>query len=374
MAQRICSYPVIQIGFLFLLFACTTTKESVQQYFPPSHQAFTYTGRFHKADSSHMLMGWSGSTIEFQYIGTYIDIHLENAIRGKHQEGNFYNIYINDSLTETIQIFDSLTVYRIGKELNSAQRQIKITKRTEAEVGVDAFRGISLVEGAKLLSIEPRDKRQFEFIGNSITCGYGIAEAMKCNFRPSTEDFTQTYAMATAKAFNASTIAIAYSGKGIFQNYDKTHTETLPAIYDRTYPQDPALLWEDSGWTPELVVLCIGTNDFAHEIPEKMVFTNAYSAFLQKIRKKYPQAYIILLNSPMLVNEPGQEKRNTELAYLKTIIETNLPDEKLYMVSLSQQGPLGFGCDFHPNISQHRLNANELIKAIEQITTWKSYE
>ncbi len=59
-----------------------------------------------------------------------------------------------------------------------------------------------------------------EFIGNSITCGYGIEAGSKfMHFSDSNENHYYTYAGIAAHRLNAESMAVARSGIGTYRNY-----------------------------------------------------------------------------------------------------------------------------------------------------------
>lgn len=57
---------------------------------------------------------------------------------------------------------------------------------------------------------------KIEFIGDSITCGYGVdAKDQNESFKTDTEDFSKTYAYKTAEALDADYSVVSYSGYGV---------------------------------------------------------------------------------------------------------------------------------------------------------------
>ena len=61
---------------------------------------------------------------------------------------------------------------------------------------------------------------KIEFIGDSITAGYGVDDEVKEHgFSTATEDVTKTYAYKTAAALQADYSIVAYSGHGIISGY-----------------------------------------------------------------------------------------------------------------------------------------------------------
>jgi hypothetical protein len=109
----------------------------------------------------------------------------------------------------------------------------------------------NLIEKVKVLDIKltpsKRPARRIEFIGNSITCGYGVlSDSSNCHFSPQTEDAGMSYAAILSRRLHADYHLVAYSGKGMVRNYgDKNKTSVNPmlSLYDRTCWYDSTLKW-----------------------------------------------------------------------------------------------------------------------------------
>ena len=88
--------------------------------------------------------------------------------------------------------------------------------------------------------VTPGKEREFkiEFVGDSITCGYGVDDPVKeHHFKTSTEDATKTYAFKTAQALNADWSFVSVSGWGIISGYTgdakKNANSVIPRVYDK---------------------------------------------------------------------------------------------------------------------------------------------
>lgn len=79
------------------------------------------------------------------------------------------------------------------------------------------------------------------FIGNSITCGYGVeSENPKDPFTYDTENHFYTYAARTARALKAQHLVVARSGIGIYRNYAGPRSgskDCMPAMYEQVLLQ-----------------------------------------------------------------------------------------------------------------------------------------
>src|SRR5262249_8663603 len=129
-------------------------------------------------------------------------------------------------------------------------------------------------------------------------CGMGT-----CSFSLATEDHYQSYGAITARNLDADLISVSWSGIGIYHNCcDPSKTGgTMPDTYDYALPppESPPTNWDFSKWQPELVLINLGTNDYTGGDPGQP-FTDAYVTFVKRVRKNYPNAYIMLLIGTML--------------------------------------------------------------------------
>lgn len=322
---------------------------------------FQYTGRFLRQDTSSMRFAWSGSRIDFRFTGPSVNVLLtpspgaESALEDIAVD--YYHLILDgEEFTKRLTKDTPINF----TDLQDSTHSLTIFKRTEALVAEGIFEGVILAPGQKLLPPLPRPTRKIEFIGNSITCGYGNEGSSKeCSFSPDTENAWMTYSHLTALNLGAQYVSVCYSGKGIYQNYDKTKNQLMPELW-RKYSPIIEEEWH-FGWTPDIVAINLGTNDFAHEIPPKTEFVVAYQHLIQDIMKQYPKAKVVCLTGSMM------RGRNLEIlkSYLAEVVSA-FPEEKMYRFDLSPQGDLGMGCDWHPNIAQHTKNAQELSEFLSK--------
>src|SRR5258708_25221227 len=158
-----------------------------------------------------------------------------------------------------------------------------ITKRTESDLGVAEFLGL-VPKGGVLLASPPPFVRRIEYIGDSITCGYGdLGSSALCHFTPDTEDETSAYGALAAAQLNAQHTAIAYSGIGMYRNGGGDTANTIPTRYQRTLPDDPPSAWAFNTPPPHVVVINLATHDFRTGGP-RPPFSQACLAFLSPLR------------------------------------------------------------------------------------------
>ncbi len=339
-----------------------------QQFISPDNPAFTYSGRFDYANPGQVRYDWPGTSIFFQFTGRQLEFLINGGKR------NYFNVFIDGQLHEILHAPND-TAYVIkgikGRDWHTCQLQ----KRTEGEMGTSLFKGIRIASEGKVKEVSEYPTRKIEFIGNSITCGYGTEGASRDeDFLPQTENVNKSYAFITARAFNAECYVTAHSGLGVVRNYgdkDKISTRlaTLPQRYHQTLDMDSLLCWDFFTWQPNAVVINLGTNDYSTGIePDSTVFIQTYMAFIRQIRKYYGEVPIFCICGPMQ-GEPA-------LSNIKKVVEASrlsYKDKNLYFIGIPD-GLLNkgndLGSDWHPSYRGQKKMAAHIVPTIASVLQW----
>jgi lysophospholipase L1-like esterase len=356
--------------------------------------AIRITGRADLAIPTQPLLEWAGSSIEFSFEGT----SAKAILNGKP---NYLNVFIdNDTVPASVidleNSFD--TLYTLAENLTPGVHTIKIYKRTEAQVGSLTFKGLQILGAPGLKPLPARPERRIEFIGNSITCGYGNLDTRKENgFANNTEDHYFTYGAMLARHFNAESHAICFSGRGVYRNNNNGTNGILPQLFQRQLPYYNTE-WDFANWTPQVVSVNLGTNDFYKGIPDSVGFVTAVVDFVKDIKSEYPSAKVLILDGPMLsdyfppvlpadvdqfpVDASGYasayytqtgatftyKSQTVCQRFLDAALDVLVADlvEGVQRHSLPSQTPtLGYGADWHPNVARNYAMAAELVSVIE---------
>jgi len=332
-----------------------------------------YAPRVDRSDPEAPVFSYPGISIAATFTGNLIYIKIGNISYGKDAEGkdmvNYYSIFL-DGKESVVKVENGNHTIKIGENLGEGQHHIKLFKRTEALCGKGIFKGFLLQKGKALVQTKKGLSRKIEFVGNSITCGYGNeGKNQYCHFIPEEENNYLAYGAITARNLNAVYSCVAFSGKGLIQNYDKTTTNTMPILYKRIQPFDTSSY--RFTWNPDIVVINLGTNDFAHGNPDSTDFVSAYIDFIHFIKKKNPQAAIFCLLGPMLNdNYPaGNSAKTVCKKYILSAVQA-FKSEAVYFYEMTEAGNLGYGCDWHPSLAQHQKNAEELTAFIREKMDW----
>jgi lysophospholipase L1-like esterase len=311
------------------------------------HAAYTYS--------------WPGVYFEARFIGSEVDVKVDDA------ENNLY-LYVDGLHKLTLTRPGRTTVSLKG--LDGSVHVVRLEKASETQFSTGAFEGFYVGAGETALP-PPRYDRRIEFIGDSYTVGYGnTARGQTCTVDDvrDTTDTSQSFAPLTAKHFNAAYRILASSGRGVVRNYGGMAADTMPVLYqyalfDHSVPAD------DRDWTPDVVVIALGTNDFSTSLGDSEAWhsraelhddvVRTYVAFVGRLRAKWPSARFILMAST------GYDRKiidavNAVADTLKGGGMTNL--DVLAFEGLDYQA-----CDGHPSLKDEALLSRLLSERIARL-------
>ncbi len=325
-----------------------------------------YVGRFDFADPKDVVYDWAGVYICAKFTGTTCSVRLKDS-------SDEYAVTIDDHAPR-LMIPDRSGITMVANGLSdTVSHTIMIQKRTEALVGKGTFMGFVLDKGARLLPPDPRPRRRIEFIGNSITCGYGVlGDSAGCRFTPQTEDAGMSYAGMVARDLRADYHLVSYSGKGVVRNYgdrNKTSPDPMPSLYDRTCYFDSTLKWNFESWVPQAVVINLGTNDFStHPYPDSSVFENAYAKLIDRVRALYPDVAIFCVIGPMV--EQPCEGYIRDVVQRKQKLEGRYRDVFFIDVPRDIMNDNDWGCEMHPNLYGSMKMAGIIVPEMRLRMNW----
>lgn len=242
--------------------ADTEATDKLTSYEATSDNVKLIGRTYRKGDTT--ILGYSASGIEFKCTGTKAVFNVNGSV-GEARIGVFVNGklvkqgYIKNKKTNAVEV-----------ELPEGESTVKLIKLSEAAqsvIAIDSFE----VDGKP----QPTEaaKHSIEFIGDSITCGYGVDDPLGKSFSIYNENAAKTYAYKAAQNFGADYSFVSVSGAGVISGYSgngKINDALLvPNFYDKfcfTWSwfdgeQTANYDWDFSQYQPELIVVNLGTND-----------------------------------------------------------------------------------------------------------------
>lgn len=264
------------------------------------------------------------------------------------------------------------SVVTVAAALPKGEHQVKLMYVIEGLFRTPEFRGFVLDKGCSLVKSPDLPERKIEFIGNSITCGYGVESIeMTDPFEDETENHWLTYANIVSDSLKAQHTSISRSGIGVYRNYNGPKTgdaDNMPWQYEYTLFDQHDEKWDFAKYQPQLVCINLGTNDLSTRNYDIQLYEKNYRMFLKTVRSKYPHAKIVMLTGPML-GEKESSKQRTVLD--RICADANKTDKNIYRFDFSfQKGDLGYGASWHPSMLQHRKMAAELLPFLRKLMNW----
>lgn len=315
------------------------------------HPNIQYMGRIDFTNPKKPRLYAPGTTIKTKFKGTFCEIILnDQVLYGSYH--NYLQIIVDGSQSTRIQTTAKNNTITIVSGLSDGEHTLQITKDTEAGIGYIEFIGFRCNE---LLAPDPLPEKRIEFIGNSITCGYGNDDSQKaCS---SGEWYDQhnaylAYGPEVARRLNAQWMLTSVSGIGLIHSCCDI-TYEMPDVYHSVNLTVSGADWDFTRYPANIVTICLGQND---GIQDSTTFCTAYVNFIGTVRSKYPEANIVCLTSPMA----DKSLYNSQVNYLTGVVNhlNNAGDSHVWKLFLSHN--LTSGCDYHPNAAEHQQVANEL--------------
>lgn len=248
----------------------------------------------------------------------------------------------------------------------AGKHTVWIYKATEAHTGPII---IQSVNARKVKALERPEAPLIEFIGNSITCGAAAdASEVPCGTGVYHDQHNayMAYGPRVARALGVNYIMSSVSGIGIYRNWND-EGPGMPQVYEKTdFRISSQQTWNFSTYTPQIVSVALGTNDFSNGDGRNLrkpfdsaAFVNQYIHFVQLVKTKYPAAQIALLSSAMLHDQKRALLQNC-LTAVKGKVDALNPNGKRVALYFFQ--PMNAkGCTGHPSVEDHEVLAKELI-------------
>lgn len=322
---------------------------------------------------------FSGAGAEFIYTGKKLDITIVGD--GASTAGNAENyarvaIYVDGERVIDDMLDEKEKTYTAFESDSEKSVNVQIIKLSECAMSTIGIKPIKLGEGEKIEPAKAKDLK-IEFIGDSITCGYGVDDPDKeHHFKTSTEDVTKAYAYKTAQALDADYSMVSISGYGIISGYTdsgKKPEQTIPQYYDKlgfSYNkfadslEVAGLEWNFDNYKPDIVVINLGTNDMSYAKNEltQAEFEEGYIEFLKQVRSHNPDSYIFCTYGVM---------GNTLIRNIKNVCdkyseETGDNKVTFFTLSMQDENKNGIVADWHPSEATHEICAQRAVKTIKE--------
>ena len=361
-----------KFSFFILLFTfslvCSSQNTEIKS------NPFSYSGRVEYLDENKVILIGAASSVSFDFKGNSCSISLQSLV--DHQ--NYVSLELDGKYIGRIRIENGeIQSFPIIVSEKKKTHHLSIYKATEAANGGVLFAGAT----TKLKdSPAPKNKKKIELIGDSITCGFGNDDsAIPCGTGDWYDQHNAywAYGPILSRALDIDYVLSSVSGYGMYRNWNDEHLEEpiIPEVYENLYLNKDSSKPYDFKFQPDLVSICIGTNDLSGgdgkkpRLPfnEEKFITN-YIEFIKTVYKHAPNTRIVLLSSPMV----SGERNLTFIKCLNKIIQAFDNDTVHKKIELFQFKPMTpKGCATHPNIEDDKVMADQLIPYFNQLLNEK---
>ncbi len=242
-------------------------------------------GRYYTVDDG-LKLDQTANAVEIGIIGTSLSVELTS------DRTSYMKIYIDGKSLGRIEVVGGKNTYRVADGLKEGYHVIRIVKDTEmknAEWLLHSF------DSAKFASVPEKSGLKIEFIGDSLTAGYGSIGKRGEAWSVKNSSPTEAYAYKAAELLGADFSIVAWSG--ICTRAYMWSDINMASLYN----------WKSSANTkqyefddePDVIVINLGTNDASYIMDGhseyKEEFFDHYLEFLMGVRKSNPNAYIICI-------------------------------------------------------------------------------
>lgn len=318
--------------------------------------------------------GYSGSGVEFFFAGRKCTLHFKSDDQYDNPGHEARVAVFVDGKRAADLLMDapekSVTVIESETDTIATVRVVKLSEVSDSFVGLDCVTVVGAISPLSSLST------RIEFIGDSITCGYGVDGIFEKDvYKTANEDCTKAYAYKTAQRLNADYSLVSISGFGIVSGYtatgEKQADKILPPYYLTIGKSAAAfgsdlhaeeITWDFDAFRPDIVVINLGTNDqsYCKDDAKRREYIKGYQDFLKTVRGKNPDAKIICTLG--IMGTDLCESMETAVAeYKEQSGDTNITT---FLFEEQNQAEDGVVIDWHPSEATHEKAAKKLADFI----------
>ncbi|PWI20757.1 acetylxylan esterase [Streptomyces sp. Act143] len=308
----------------------------------------------------------AGNTVQYSWPGVYFEGRVSGTGVGVvlNDSAADYDVQVDGTTVATLVTPGSTTHWIHG--LQNREHTVRLVKRNDSPADISTFGGFVAAPGGAVLGRPTARSRQIEFIGDSLTVGYGnLSSSRACTGDQikRTTNADVSYGALTGRRLNADYQINGYSGLGMVRNYNGGSPDvTYRTFYDRALQSVPGDVWQNPGtWRPQLVVVNLGTNDFSTAVnpgepwtPESLAaaYRSAYTDFLQRLRTRYGSATTVVAVG---AGQYADHVRQVVKA------RNDAGDNGVRYWFLDSSGLDFLGCDWHYSAHDDRVISDRLV-------------
>ena len=361
----------------------------------PQGNPFAFFGRtIYDNEQCAMFFNWTAAGFVFSFEGTQASmetIAMCDYFPGEGENLPWVAVFVDDQPTphSILKMQEGTHRYRLFECDRSEKHVIRVVKRSEnskGRVGLTAL----VLDGALLPYTAKEAPVKLEFIGDSITCGFGNdMSAGEPQFDAAKENGLTAYPAVTAGLLGADFHSICVSGIPLCWASDPDYRLVLPdhadfvppvramesyyAYADRNHQEclgrtEGFTPWEFERFQPDAIIINLGTNDGFRlrvsgcEPKEEAFFIMRYQAFLHQLRRLNGAKPVIACTLGSMDYYLYDAIEKAVAAYQSETKDTNVFCMKFAPIDPWGEGFGGLG---HPNTKTQTRMGHELADALK---------
>ncbi len=326
-------------------------------------------------------LNYSCSAIEFILTGTKVEAVLWTDSPSFDTIGKAWvAVFVNgeENPSKRFSLDKTEDTYVLYEGTQAQETKIRLVKYSEVAFGKVGIKSIT-IDGINPPMPTAKKIKKLEFIGDSITCGYGNeGKVIIDSFSTAQENPWEAYAARTARSLDADYHLISWSGIGIISNWTDQEIPNdnwlMPELYPYTDKATDLSIgnkvpeaWDNKQYVPDVIIINLGTNDASytkHKAERVDTFGKKYYDFLKLVRTSNPTSTILCTLGVM-----GQELCKEIQRQVEHFIfegDKNIDFMKFELQSEKD----GLGSDWHPSKITHEKMAVKLEGKIREIMKW----
>ncbi|NOK33261.1 SGNH/GDSL hydrolase family protein [Corallococcus exercitus] len=353
---------------------------------PAADARVRYVGRTYRADTG-VVFSHPGVTVHMRFWGDAVRMRLDDAGAGGDVGTNHFDVVVDGAPPRLLAVRPGPGSYVLASGLPVGLHTVEVFKRTESLVGTSTL--VALEVHGELREPPRHTGPRMEFVGDSITCGYGTdvtfvpesSSSKAPGFTAKHQNPRRSYGWLTARRLGAEAVFVCYSGHGVYRNLDLSTSGLLPDVYERVVPDAP-IDWDFSNDSPDVIVINAGTNDTfagagtAAFLPDEAAFKAAYRTFLTRLRTLHPRAHIVCTLGSMTDGSKRMERQGVATSahvgdWISELVaeRQRQGDARVHRHVMAMQNPFvdGVGEDWHPSAATHQKMAESLSRFIQDV-------
>jgi lysophospholipase L1-like esterase len=308
-------------------------------------------------------LAYPGITVRFRFTGMLAVVELTSEADGAYVE-----VVVEGGHPRVQRLAKGMNRVTVSAaQFGPGPHTVEVVKRTETWQGVLTFTGMQMGTDAALVAPLPLPERRLMFIGDSVTCGAGVDNYPVCPAETNRHSNAyDAYGMVLGRRLDAQAELVCYGGRGVVRDYLGNRNMQAPQFFNYSVVADDEAQrakWTGDAWTPDAVVISLGTNDWNLQKTDPLSeeeFVSDYVGLIHDVRKHYPKAFILLTQ--------GSINGDPKLAeYVQATVRRVNDPRVLWFASRHFPGST---CDAHPDKAQHLQIADDLEVKLRELLGW----